>query len=74
MIGVKWNVVLLLYVLSYRKDDTQFIMPNTVQECIDYLELPSVSKCMNVAELTPEESALYTQSTLFMREHVALFV
>ena len=61
-------IVLLMYVLSYRSNETaQFIMPNTVQECLEYLELPSVTECMSVTELTPEARSLF-----FVREHVAL--
>ena len=66
-------IVLLMYVLSYRSNETaQFIMPNTVQECLEYLELPSVTECMSVTELTPEARSLYDQSLFFVREHVAL--
>lgn len=66
-------IVLLLYVLSYRSNEAaQFIMPNTVKECLEYLELPSVSECMSVTELTPEARSLYDQSLFFVREHVAL--
>ena len=65
--------MLLLYVLSYRSDEQiSLIMPNSVEECLEYLELPPITECMSVTELTPEARSLYDQSLFFVREHVAL--
>lgn len=54
------SVVILLYILTYRpQDDVQFIMPNTVQECLDYLELPPVSQCFSLNQEHVEMKPFY---------------
>ena len=62
------SVVILLYTLTYRsQDDVQFIMPNTIQECLDYLELPPVSQCFSLNQEHVEMEPFYKMYLFFIR-------
>ena len=62
------SVVILLYTLTYRsQDDVQFIMPNTIQECLDYLELPPVSQCFSLNQEHVEMEPFYKMYLFFFR-------
>ena len=71
--STSYHIVLLLYVLTYRKDGSvQMVMPNTFQECLDYLELPPINESMQIAERIPEANSLVETTLFFFKQQLLL--